>query len=195
MPFFPNPFLKVVDDGEGHEEGCWPALGHCLVVWHQLPGLFHGWSMDLWSDCAISGARGCSVCHVNNTCTGRVGQARQRFRYIDLSVHANCGYRNSSFVDRLHCLSDQRVTQLFVAILVGLSVFLAPVLQLIPYPVLFGVFIYMGVSTIYGGIQFFDRLFLLLMPVKHHPQVSYVRRVRIKELFGKRLKPSRLVSY
>ena len=41
---------------------------------------------------------------------------------------------------------------------------------------MFGVFLYMGVSSI-GGIQFFDRVFLLITPVKHHPNVSYVRRV------------------
>ena len=28
------------------------------------------------------------------------------------------------------------------------------------------------------GVQFFDRIHLLFMPVKHHPQLSYVRRVR-----------------
>jgi solute carrier family 4 anion exchanger 2 len=73
---------------------------------------------------------------------------------------------------------DQRMTGLLASILVGLAILLAPVLQLIPYPVLFGVFIYMGVSAIFSGIQLFDRIFLLFMPVKHHPQVSYVRRVK-----------------
>jgi solute carrier family 4 anion exchanger 2 len=72
--------------------------------------------------------------------------------------------------------TDQRVTGLSVSLLVGVSVLLAPVLQLVPYAVLFGVFLYMGVSNI-NGIQFFDRLMLIFMPVKHHPQVSYVRRV------------------
>ena len=61
--------------------------------------------------------------------------------------------------------------------MVGLSVLLAPVLQHVPFAVLFGVFLYMGVSSI-NGIQFFDRVSLLFMPVKHHPQVSYVRRVK-----------------
>jgi solute carrier family 4 (anion exchanger) protein 1 len=28
------------------------------------------------------------------------------------------------------------------------------------------------------GVQFFDRLTLFLMPVKYHPQVSYVKRVK-----------------
>lgn len=53
---------------------------------------------------------------------------------------------------------------------------LAPVLSLVPFAVLYGVFLYMGMSGI-GGIQMFDRLFLLLVPVKHHPSVGYARRV------------------
>ena len=63
-----------------------------------------------------------------------------------------------------------------VSVLLGLSVLLAPLLKLVPFAVLFGVFLYMGVSSI-NGIQLFDRLSLLLMPVKHHPSVSYVRKV------------------
>ena len=46
----------------------------------------------------------------------------------------------------------------------------------VPFATLFGVFLYMGVSSI-NGIQLFDRLILLIVPVKHHPRVSYVRRV------------------
>ena len=66
---------------------------------------------------------------------------------------------------------------LFVSVVLGFTVFLSSFLKLVPFPVLYGVFLYMGVSSI-GGIQFIDRLFLLLMPVKHHPSVSYIRRVR-----------------
>ena len=68
---------------------------------------------------------------------------------------------------------------LFVSVVLGFTVFLSSFLKLVPFPVLYGVFLYMGVSSI-GGIQFIDRLFLLLMPVKHHPSVSYIRRVRNK---------------
>ncbi len=64
--------------------------------------------------------------------------------------------------------------------MVGLSVLLASWLELVPFAVLFGVFLYMGVSSI-NGIQMFDRIMLLFMPVKHHPQVSYVRRVRTEK--------------
>ena len=75
-------------------------------------------------------------------------------------------------------VKDQRMSFLFVSVVLGFTVFLSSFLKLVPFPVLYGVFLYMGVSSI-GGIQFIDRLFLLLMPVKHHPSVSYIRRVRI----------------
>jgi len=74
-------------------------------------------------------------------------------------------------------VKDQRVSALLVSIMLGLSVLLSPALKQVPFAVLFGVFLYMGVSSI-NGIQFFDRLALLFVPVKHHPMVSYVRRVK-----------------
>ena len=73
--------------------------------------------------------------------------------------------------------SDQRVSFLAVSLLVGVSVVLASALEQVPFAVLYGVFLYMGISGI-AGIQLFDRLFLMLMPVKHHPRVGYTRRVR-----------------
>jgi hypothetical protein len=63
-----------------------------------------------------------------------------------------------------------------VALFLGLSIFLAPALALIPNAVLFGVFLYMGFSNI-GNIQMFDRVALLFLPVKYHPNVTYVKRV------------------
>lgn len=74
-------------------------------------------------------------------------------------------------------VKEQRLSSLAVSILVGLSVLMAPLLRHVPMAVLFGVFLYMGVASI-DGIQFFDRIKLLFMPVKHHPQASYVRKVR-----------------
>ena len=72
---------------------------------------------------------------------------------------------------------DQRLSATLVSILIGVSVLLAPILKLVPFAVLFGVFLYMGVSGM-NGVQFFDRLTLMLMPVKHHPNVSYVKVVK-----------------
>lgn len=50
-------------------------------------------------------------------------------------------------------------------------------LRQIPLAVLFGIFLYMGVTSL-NGIQFYERLHLLLMPPKHHPDVTYVKKVR-----------------
>lgn len=51
-----------------------------------------------------------------------------------------------------------------------------PILKYIPLAVLFGIFLYMGVTSLFG-IQLFDRILLLLMPPKYHPSEPYVTRV------------------
>lgn len=57
-----------------------------------------------------------------------------------------------------------------------MSVAAGPVLREVPVPALFGVFLYLGVSTL-NGVQMFERIKLLFMPVKYHPSVVYVRKV------------------
>jgi hypothetical protein len=74
-------------------------------------------------------------------------------------------------------VKDQRLSFFLVSVVLGFSVLISPVLKLVPYAVLFGVFLYMGVSSI-GAVQLFDRVALLLKPVKYHPTVSYVRKVK-----------------
>ncbi|KFP85658.1 Sodium-driven chloride bicarbonate exchanger, partial [Apaloderma vittatum] len=54
-------------------------------------------------------------------------------------------------------------------------------LQFIPMPVLYGVFLYMGVSSL-KGIQFFDRLKLFGMPAKHQPDFIYLRHVPLRKV-------------
>ena len=54
---------------------------------------------------------------------------------------------------------------------------LGPILSKIPLPVLFGVFLYMGVASM-NGVQLFDRIYLLFKPVKYHPDIGYVKKVR-----------------
>ena len=43
-------------------------------------------------------------------------------------------------------------------------------------PVLFGVFLFMGVSSL-RGLQFFDRILLLFIPKKHQPETVYLKYV------------------
>ncbi|XP_032454773.1 anion exchange protein 2 isoform X7 [Nasonia vitripennis] len=74
-------------------------------------------------------------------------------------------------------VKEQRVSSLLVAILVGVSVLMAPLLRRVPMSVLLGVFLYMGISST-NGVQLFDRVKLFFMPVKHHGTANYVRRVQ-----------------
>ncbi|XP_028819296.1 sodium bicarbonate cotransporter 3-like isoform X5 [Denticeps clupeoides] len=73
-------------------------------------------------------------------------------------------------------IREQRVTGLMIFVLMGLSVFMTSALKFIPMPVLYGVFLYMGVSSL-KGIQFFDRIKLFGMPAKHQPDLIYLRYV------------------
>ncbi|XP_041089688.1 electrogenic sodium bicarbonate cotransporter 4-like isoform X3 [Polyodon spathula] len=76
---------------------------------------------------------------------------------------------------------EQRLTGTIVFILTGVSIFLAPVLQYIPMPVLYGVFLYMGVASL-NGIQFWDRCKLYLMPAKHQPDYTFLRHVPLRRV-------------
>lgn len=76
---------------------------------------------------------------------------------------------------------EQRITGLLVAILVGLSILMEPILKMIPLAVLFGIFLYMGVTSL-NGIQLYDRILLMLKPPKYHPDEAYVRKVRTRRM-------------
>merc|ERR1712084_177931 len=72
---------------------------------------------------------------------------------------------------------EQRVTNLFIHILIGLSLVLAGVLQYVPKPVLLGVFLFMGVSSLNGN-ELFERLYLwAIWDSSMYPKYSYVKTV------------------
>ncbi|XP_044221549.1 anion exchange protein 3 isoform X2 [Thunnus albacares] len=74
-------------------------------------------------------------------------------------------------------VKEQRVTGLLVAVLVGMSIVMTDVLRLIPLAVLFGIFLYMGVTSL-TGIQLYERITLMVTPAKHHPDHIYVTKVK-----------------
>ncbi|XP_048508729.1 electrogenic sodium bicarbonate cotransporter 1 isoform X3 [Athalia rosae] len=76
---------------------------------------------------------------------------------------------------------EQRVTHVLIFLMIGCSVFLTSMLRHIPMPVLFGVFLYMGVASL-KGLQFFDRILIMLMPVKYQPDYMFLRQVPIKRV-------------
>uniref|UniRef100_A0A8D3D959 Anion exchange protein n=1 Tax=Scophthalmus maximus TaxID=52904 RepID=A0A8D3D959_SCOMX len=78
-------------------------------------------------------------------------------------------------------IREQRFTGLMIFTLMGCSVFMTSVLKFIPMPVLYGVFLYMGASSL-RGIQFFDRIRLFCMPAKHQPDFIYLRHVPLRKV-------------
>ncbi|XP_004707274.2 band 3 anion transport protein [Echinops telfairi] len=74
-------------------------------------------------------------------------------------------------------VKEQRISGLLVSVLVGLSILMEPILSRIPLAVLFGIFLYMGVTSL-SGIQLFDRILFLFKPPKYHPDMPYVKRVK-----------------
>lgn len=51
-----------------------------------------------------------------------------------------------------------------------------PILKMIPMTALFGIFLYMGITSL-SGIQMWDRMLLLITPKKYHPDEAYATRV------------------
>ncbi|XP_063914717.1 sodium bicarbonate cotransporter 3 isoform X2 [Zophobas morio] len=76
---------------------------------------------------------------------------------------------------------EQRMTHIMIFLTIGLSVFLTPILGHIPMPVLFGVFLYMGIASL-KGLQFFDRILIIFMPNKYQPDYMFLRQVPIKRV-------------
>ncbi|XP_013395927.1 electroneutral sodium bicarbonate exchanger 1 [Lingula anatina] len=78
-------------------------------------------------------------------------------------------------------IREQRVTGVAVFLLIGVSVLLTSALKHLPLPILYGVFLYMGVSAL-KGVQFVDRLLIILMPPKYQPDYTFLRHVPLKRV-------------
>ncbi|XP_072522851.1 solute carrier family 4 member 1b (Diego blood group) [Salminus brasiliensis] len=76
---------------------------------------------------------------------------------------------------------EQRVSGVLVALLVGLSILMEPILKMIPMAALFGIFLYMGITSL-SGIQLWDRILLLLVPKKYHPSEPYATKVKTSRM-------------
>ncbi|XP_030204156.1 solute carrier family 4 member 1a (Diego blood group) isoform X2 [Gadus morhua] len=72
---------------------------------------------------------------------------------------------------------EQRVSGILVAMLVGVSIYMEPILKMIPMTALFGIFLYMGITSL-SGIQMWDRILLLMVPKKYHPADAYATKVK-----------------
>ncbi|XP_052721833.1 sodium bicarbonate cotransporter 3-like isoform X2 [Crassostrea angulata] len=76
---------------------------------------------------------------------------------------------------------EQRGTGIAISVMIGASVLLTNVLKYIPMPVLYGVFLYMGVSSLHG-MQIVNRILIWFMPQKYQPDYMYLRHVRTRRV-------------
>ncbi|CAF4571843.1 unnamed protein product, partial [Didymodactylos carnosus] len=84
---------------------------------------------------------------------------------------------------RLIDIKDQRLTNIGVHLLIGATIFAAPIIRRIPVAALFGIFLYFGIVSI-SGTQLFSRLKMMFIPTKYHPNVGYLRRLDGEEEHG-----------
>uniref|UniRef100_A0A1I7W201 Anion exchange protein n=1 Tax=Loa loa TaxID=7209 RepID=A0A1I7W201_LOALO len=78
-------------------------------------------------------------------------------------------------------IKEQRLTAVIAHLLIGFSVFITPVIKLVPLPVLIGIFLYMGIVSMLG-LQFIQRIAMLFMPIKYQPDYVWLRLVRMKRV-------------
>ncbi|KAK6173066.1 hypothetical protein SNE40_016597 [Patella caerulea] len=71
---------------------------------------------------------------------------------------------------------ETRLTAIFSHILIGCSLFFMNILAYIPTPVLYGLFLYVAVTSLYGN-QFFERVELFFTEQAAYPPNHYIRRV------------------
>ena len=78
-------------------------------------------------------------------------------------------------------VAENRVTGIAIHLLIGGTLLVLPLLEYVPMAALYGIFLFMGFASL-RGIQFIDRLGLLLMDAKLYPLNHYTRRVPTKTI-------------
>lgn len=76
---------------------------------------------------------------------------------------------------------ENRVTGLAIHLLIGGTLLVLPLLQYVPMAALYGIFLFMGFSSL-RGIQFIERLGFLVMDSKLYPINHYTRRVPVRTI-------------
>jgi hypothetical protein len=66
-------------------------------------------------------------------------------------------------------------------VLIGATLAVLPLMNLIPQSVLFGLFLYMGITTLQGN-DFFDRIRLWVTDPALYPKTHYIRTVPLKTI-------------
>ncbi|KAG8464909.1 hypothetical protein KFE25_012272 [Diacronema lutheri] len=83
---------------------------------------------------------------------------------------------------RVSGVAEQRVTHLMIHVLIFVALAAGPVLKYVPQPIIIGVFLFLGISSIRGN-QMFDRIFVLFTCERERwPAYYYVQDVDRREM-------------
>jgi hypothetical protein len=78
-------------------------------------------------------------------------------------------------------VQETRLTMFFSHLGVGLSLLFLKALQLIPMPVLYGVFLFMGLSSL-PGLQFWNRFLMFFQQPSKYPKTHYTKYMDKKQI-------------
>ncbi|MEM6470847.1 MAG: PTS sugar transporter subunit IIA [Planctomycetota bacterium] len=98
-----------------------------------------------------------------------------------LSDIADVAQPNGEKREEIIHVQENRVTGLVIHILIGGSLLALPLLEYVPMAALYGIFLYMGFSSL-RGIQFMERIGLLFLDSKLFPLNHYTRRVPVRTI-------------
>jgi HCO3- transporter family len=137
----------------------------CGITWHLLlhPShkLVHGEAYNL--DLILVG-----VCNLINGCLGLPWLVATT---VPCLVHLHAlGEKDSN--SQFTSVQETRLTGFFAHLLVGISLVLLNVLAMLPMPVLYGVFLFMGLASL-GPIQMWHRVLLWFQQPSLYPQTCY----------------------
>lgn len=93
----------------------------------------------------------------------------------DVEVKEEGGTRREVIV----AVRENRVSGLVIHVLIGASLFFLGYVDYIPMAVLFGLFLFMGISSLIGN-QFYERMTLWVMDPNLYPKNHYTRHVPMK---------------
>jgi len=78
-------------------------------------------------------------------------------------------------------VQETRLTGLFAHLLVGVSLLFLKLLKMIPQPLLLGIFLFIGLSSM-PGIHFWNRILLLLKQPSMYPDTPFTKYVETKKI-------------
>jgi len=83
---------------------------------------------------------------------------------------------------KFRSVQETRLTGFFAHLIMALSMLALQLLKLIPLPVLYGVFLFMGLAAL-GGIQFWARILMFLQqPSKYNTSVPFIQYMKPKRI-------------